>query len=261
MKARIRLADADVAVDLSHAISIARELDFADNSPQHFDAPAATSQPYAAAGFSGSVATGASCNCNVITVIPHCNGTHTECVGHLTREAVDAHRVVPTGLLPALLISVSPVLASDTNETTEPAPQPNDLLITREALESQWPASAFAPQALVLRTDRGARPAAYLTRQAAQLLVERAIDHLVIDLPSIDRDHDAGRLSAHRIFFGLARGENRLSAANRPHATVTELAHIPSTLADGPYLLQLQVPAWRGDAVPSRPLLYAFRQA
>ena len=33
---------------------------------------------------------------------------------------------------------------------------------------------------------------------------------------------------------------------------------MPDRLADGAYLLQLQVPALGGDAVPSRPLLYAL---
>jgi kynurenine formamidase len=98
----------------------------------------------------------------------------------------------------------------------------------------------------------------YLSREAAQLLVERAILHLVIDLPSLDREHDAGRLSAHRAFFGLAPGATALAGATRPDATVTELAFVPDTLADGAYLLELQVPALGGDAVPSRPLLYAL---
>jgi hypothetical protein len=77
-----------------------------------------------------------------------------------------------------------------------------------------------------------------------------------VDLPSIDRAHDEGRLTAHRIFFGLPPGSTALAQATRPHATVTELAYIPDAAPDGPYLLELQVPALGGDAVPSRPLLY-----
>ena len=34
---------------------------------------------------------------------------------------------------------------------------------------------------------------------------------------------------------------------------------MPEALADGAYLLELQVPALGGDAVPSRPLLYALQ--
>ena len=100
----------------------------------------------------------------------------------------------------------------------------------------------------------------YLTQEAAQWLVERGIMHLVVDLPSIDRAHDEGRLTAHRIFFGLPPAVTQLAAATRATATVTELAYIPESVADGPYLLELQVPALGGDAVPSRPLLYRLTE-
>ena len=78
----------------------------------------------------------------------------------------------------------------------------------------------------------------------------------MVDLPSIDRARDEGRLTAHRLFFGLPSGESALARALRPQCTVTELAYIPDEAADGAYFLQLQVPAINGDAVPSRPLLY-----
>jgi arylformamidase len=282
VKAIVRTLARDVTVDLSSPISLALELDFAATEggpsrpePRHFGAPAATSRPYAVPGFSGSVRTGASCNCDVITVIPHCNGTHTECAGHLTSEPLDAYRLVPAGLTEALLLTVAPVSAADERqESTEPTPHAGDRLITRGALERAWaryadPANAISlgtgssrgPQALVIRTRPQASPStAYLSREAALLLVEREIAHLIIDLPSIDREHDEGRLTAHRTFFGLPPGSRDLAQATRRHATVTELADIPDELQDGPYLLAIHVPAWRGDAVPSRPLLYPVQQ-
>ncbi|MBV8805502.1 MAG: cyclase family protein, partial [Sinobacteraceae bacterium] len=132
----------EAVTDLSRPIEIALPLDFSAGQPRHFGAPAATTQPFSVPGFPGSVAQGASCNCNVITLIPHCNGTHTECVGHLTTERLDAHRQVPTGLLPALLITVDPADAKDaTPETTDPTPQTGDKLITRRAIERGWPPS------------------------------------------------------------------------------------------------------------------------
>ena len=87
--------------------------------------------------------------------------------------------------------------------------------------------------------------------------MSRGVLHLVVDVPSIDRAHDEGRLTAHRLFFGLPPAAVQLAAATRPAATITELAFVPDSLADGAYLLELQVPALSGDAVPSRPLLYA----
>ncbi len=89
-------------------------------------------------------------------------------------------------------------------------------------------------------------------------LIEQGIEHLIVDLPSLDRLSDEGRLSAHRLFFGLPAGASELSTAGRAHCTVTELAHVPEAIRDGPYLLELQAPALAGDAVPSRPLLYAI---
>jgi arylformamidase len=210
----------------------------------------------------------------MLTLIPHCNGTHTECVGHLTREPVDAYSIAPFGLLPALLVSVEPSEANASGESTEPTPQPGDFLITKSAILESWTevkANAdalqhFAPLALVLRTlpnspekqhqDYIDQTPPYLSREAASLLVDRGIEHLVVDLPSIDRSHDEGHLTAHRVFFGLPRGSTTLVQANRPRSTVTELAYIPDTAPDGAYLLELQVPALGGDAVPSRPLLY-----
>lgn len=266
MNARLQLDGREVLIDLSRPFDLSLEIDFEGPQVRHFGAPRASTQPYAVAGFSGSVARGASCNCNSITMIPHCNGTHTECAGHLTREPLDAQRIVPRGLLPALLLSVKPVPPGQTSESSDPAPQAEDRLVARSALQAAWPELPFAARALVIRTlpnDAGKRTRdytditpPYLTREAAQFLVERGIEHLAVDLPSIDRSHDEGRLTAHRLFFGLSPGEVALARAMRSQCTITELAYVPDDAADGAYLLQLQVPAINGDAVPSRPLLY-----
>jgi arylformamidase len=271
LRARIEAGGAEVLTDLSRPIVIAIDLDFQSRQPRHFGAPTATSRAFAVPGFSGSVAQGASCNCNVVELIPHCNGTHTECVGHLTTERLDAHRVIPPGLLPALLVTIQPVDAQAQLETTDPAPRHGDTLVTRRALESGWPKGLpFQPQALVIRTlpneadkvrrDYTDSTPPYVSREAAEFLVARGIEHIVCDLPSIDRAHDEGRLTTHRVFFGLPPASRALQDSARPRATVTELAFIPNTVADGPYLLEIQAPAIGGDAVPSRPLLYTVEQ-
>jgi len=151
-----------------------------------------------------------------------------------------------------------------------PPPKAGDRLVTGQAIERSWllngqlepyPTGIFEPRALVIRTSPGVSryPRFILSRAAAELLVERGIEHLVVDLPSIDRPQDEGRLTAHRVFFGLPHESRELAQARRPHSTITELAHIPDEVADGWYLLELQVPALGGDAVPSRPLLYSLQ--
>ena len=199
---RTRVGNREIRVELTRPVSLAIELDFSKEQPRHFGAPQASTRPFAVPGFSGSVEQGASCNCQTLTLIPHCNGTHTECVGHLTREPVDAHRVAPLGFIPAFLVSIEPTNARASGEGTEPAPQPTDFLITRRALETSWlqAAAPFEPRALVIRTlpnttakrhqDYSNQTPPYLSREAASLLVERGIEHLVVDLPSIDRSHD-----------------------------------------------------------------------
>jgi arylformamidase len=267
VQARINICGAEVSTDLLRPTDLALTLDFSGPQPRHFGAPRASSRPFEVPGFKGAVERGASCNCELITLVPHCNGTHTECAGHLTRERLDAYRLAPLGLTPALLVSVTPQAAGP--ESSDPLPQADDRLITRAALTAAWPARLpFAPEALLIRTlpntpdkrvrDYSGQTPAYLSREAAEFIVARGISHLVVDLPSIDRARDEGRLTAHRIFFGLPRAATALEMATRAAATVTELAFFPDTLADGPGLLELQVPALCGDAVPSRPLWYSL---
>lgn len=253
VKAFIAAAGHEWRVDLGRPVDLSIPIDFAGPALRHFGAPAPRVTPYAVEGFTGAVATGASCNCGTITLTPHCNGTHTECVAHLTLEPLDAWRVVPVAPVPALVVSVAPAAAG------------GDLVVTRAALEAAWPGetAAPAPLALILRTAapdaRGAdAPPPYVEANAAEYIVARGIAHLVIDQPSLDRAHDAGRLAAHRVFFGLPPGSRRLADAARPQATLTEYASVPDALADGPCVLAWQVPAIAGDAVPSRPLAYRY---
>lgn len=268
---RLRLGDSGngaLWIDLTAGTSLAVPLDFEGAQPRHFDAPPARSTPYVVGGFNGEVARGASCNCRSVTLVPHCNGTHTEGPGHLTETCPPLHEGLPSQPLPALLLSLAPQPAERCDEDSLPAPQPGDRLLTRAALCQAWPAQLpCAPQVLVLRTlpndaakrhrDHSAANPPYLTRQLAAELVARGIQHLVTDLPSIDRSHDEGRLTAHRVFFGLPAGSRHFADAARPQATITELAFIDDALVDGPGAVQLQVPAWSGDALPSRPLWFA----
>lgn len=268
---RFEAAGSTLIVDFAAPLSIAIPLEFNGPQPGCFDAPAAVSEPFRAGGFVGDTRTGGSCNCEILTVAPHCNGTHTECVGHVTDERIAVTDCVRGGMAPALLVSLNPVAVDSTAEDSDPKPEGGDRLITAESLAAAVaPFPGPPPQAIVIRTLRtaagpptrtysGPAPAAYLSRQAAGWLVERGVQHLVLDLPSADRADDGGRLTAHRVFFGLPAGSRSAGAATRPQASITELAWIPPSIADGWYLLDLQIPAFLADAAPSRPLLYAVR--
>jgi hypothetical protein len=255
-------------VDLGQPIDLAVPLDFAGPQPRFFAGSGARAEPLRAGSFTGSVALGASCNCATYTLAPHCHGTHTECIGHVTSSpdvAVASLTPVPPAL--AVLVSVlpSPLGAAATGEHEAP----DDLVIARHALEhaaSPWRDAPWT--ALVLRTlpnpaskrhrayEGSASPAPYFQSSAVAWLVERGVTSLVVDLPSLDRADDGGALAAHRVFWGLPAGSIDARVATRGHALVTELAYAPDAAPDGLYLLDLQVPAFVADAAPSRPVLY-----
>lgn len=269
--ARLDIEGVVLLADLAAGQSLARALEFHGPQLRCFGAPVASSAPLELEGFSGRVIRGASCNCSVLTLTPHANGTHTESVGHLTVERVDAWSMIPQRLLLAVLVTVEPELAADSREDSEPAPGGSDLLITRARLEEAWPAPPAArinARAAVIRTqpndpgkftEDSADRAPFLSAQAATALVERGIEHLVLDVPSADRASDGGAMTAHRIFFGLPAGSTQLAQAQRRNCTITELAYAGDAITDGWYLLALQTPAIAGDAVPSRPMLYPLR--
>jgi kynurenine formamidase len=93
----------------------------------------------------------------------------------------------------------------------------------------------------------------YLSHQAMQIIVDHGIEHLIVDLPSVDREQDNGKLVAHKTFW---QTENVI----RENATITELAFIPDSVSDGIYLLNLQVLPIHLDVSPSNPVLFALIQ-
>jgi len=142
----------------------------------------------------------------------------------------------------------------------------DDLVVDRDLLETAWDAldrRGLVPRALVLATAPGAARRAqrfsgtnppYLTWDAARWLRSVGIDHVVVDLPSLDREDDGGLLSAHRAFFDLPPGARDVAEVPAPR-TVTELAAIDEHVPVGVYALLLQVAPFVADAAPSRPLL------
>jgi kynurenine formamidase len=259
---------------LGTPVDLAIPLQF-DGGPQpsfFVDGPA-SSQPLRIGGFTGSVANGASCNCAVQTLAPHCHGTHTECVGHVTRSPVTIASLTPVAPSLALVMSVRPSELGNPAAAASPAhAAATDLVIRREALVAAaqpWLDMPFS--AVVIRTlpndasklgraySGSPSPAPYFLPDAMHWLVQRNVTSLVVDLPSLDRADDGGLLAAHRVYWGLPAGSVDAAQAQRGHALVTELAFVPESVADGLYLLDLQVPAFGVDAAPSRPVLYALQ--
>jgi arylformamidase len=259
--------------DLTSPLDLAIALEFDGPQPRFFASEAARAAPLRVGGFTGDVRSGAGCNCSVYTLAPHCHGTHTECVGHVTGDRTYLTDMTPVAPALAVLVTVTPGLLGDSRQDRPEVCDPADLVITREDLAvavSRWVRDPWT--ALVVRTMpndlarrhrqfAGPCPAPYFTPDAMRWTVEHEVTSLVVDLPSLDRADDGGALVAHRVYWGLPRSASDARQARRGRALVTELAYVAETMADGLYLLDLQVPAFAADAAPSRPVLYPIVEA
>jgi hypothetical protein len=96
----------------------------------------------------------------------------------------------------------------------------------------------------------------FFAEEAIKLIVELGFKHLLVDLPSIDRLYDEGKLSNHRLFWNIEHGSFETNAGTRMHSTITELIYVPDSVADGQYLLNLQIAPFESDASPSRPVIF-----
>ena len=177
------------------------------------------------------------------------------------------HALLTDSLIPATLITIAPEPASVSAESYRPALRPADLLITREALQSALAGcdSAFY-SALIIRTmpnEDSKKTAQYgdcippfFSVEAMEYLCALMVKHLLVDMPSIDRMDDDGMLTAHHLFWGVPEGSHTVDPRAASPKTVTELIYVNNTIADGHYLLNLQLAPLVADAAPSRPLLY-----
>jgi arylformamidase len=254
--------------ELHCPFDLAITMEFDGPQPRFFASSGAVAVPLRAGAFTGDVAAGASCMCGVHTLAPHCHGTHTECVGHLTGDGTHVAALTPIPPALAAVVTVRPGPLGLISHDRPRLIAATDLVITRAMLAAAAAAWAGDPwTALVVRTMpnepakthrhyEGPCPAPYFTADAMNWIVERGVTSLVVDLPSLDRAEDGGGLIAHHVYWGLAPGVRDAQLARRGHALVTELAYVPATAADGLYLLDLQVPAFGADAAPSRPVIY-----
>jgi kynurenine formamidase len=89
----------------------------------------------------------------------------------------------------------------------------------------------------------------YLLEEAIAYLNELQVEHLLIDLPSVDKEQDGGKLAAHHAFWQYPHNTQK-------NKTITELIYVPNEVDDGTYLLNLQIAPFENDASPSKPIIY-----
>ena len=209
----------------------------------------------------GSVELGGSVNFTDLALNPHGQGTHTECLGHVTRERVDLSVAEQPGWVLMLLATVEPERQPNGDQTVEaPALRAALAAAGGEHWASQKPAVALrtgaADREARLQRQHSRANSPYWNPEAMEAVVHAGVDWLLVEEPSVDREEDGGALAAHRVFWGLEPGETEVERAQRPQALLTELAFFPGHCPDGWYALNLQLAPLANDAVPSRPVIY-----
>ena len=282
-----------LAVDLARPRDLSLRFELVDEpsssssgTARAFGLPAGTTRAVAVGAFVGDVRRGGSCNCETLVITPHGDGTHTEGVGHLLDERlpvvdlIDARGPAALALIPALLVTVAPRALASVADDVAGNHAPDDRVVDELSLVdaiahamSRAPATmqGWRALALVIRTARGedvrrtrfsGTNPAYLTVDAAELVRTRGFHHVLVDLPSLDREDDGGLLGAHHAFFDVPARLRSLTtlapeaASAVRQRTVTELIAVDSDVVDGLYALSLQLAPLAADAVPSRPLLF-----
>lgn len=251
----------------SDITDISIPLRFNGEQPNAYGVEPAKAGAFEAIGIIGDTRRGGSVNFEQYTFIPHCNGTHTECVGHITDERLSVIDCLKDVLMPAILVSVEPVKRDETVERAASNADDTDLVITRTAIEERLKNfNVDTHHSLIVRTKPNDDSKLtrrygteyippYFTVDAMQLIVEYGFTHLLCDLPSIDRIFDEGKLENHRIFWNVEPGSRSVNAETRINSTITELIYVDNDVADGEYMLNLQIAPFASDCSPSRPIL------
>ena len=202
-------------------------------------------KPFAAGDWVGNVKQGGDVNFNNIHFNPHSHCTHTETVGHISEKIYSIHKELNQFFFMAEVITIPP-------EGLE-----KDFVITKKQL--QYAIGNKKRDAIIIRTlpnlsdkkstDYSNTNPTYILEEAAIYLREKGIKHLLVDMPSVDKEKDGGNLLAHKAFWDYD-GKPRLDA------TITELIYVPNNVDDGTYFLNLMVSPFENDAAPSKPILY-----
>ncbi|RZK06160.1 MAG: cyclase family protein [Flavobacterium sp.] len=244
-------------VDFSKPLDISITLTNTDENPIAWYIEKPVIEPVVFGDWIGKVSEGSSStNFNNILFNPHGHGTHTECLGHITKEFYSINQSLKTFFFLAELVSVEPLI------------QGEDSVITKEQIENAL--NGKKTEAIVIRTlpnenvklskkYSNTNPP-YLDEKASEFIRESGIKHLLIDLPSVDKEHDEGKLLAHKAFWNV-KDVDRLNNDARLDATITEMVFVSDEIQDGSYLLNLQIASFENDASPSKPVLYQILQS
>lgn len=238
-------------VDLDKPIDISIPLRTGKENVNAWYSNPVSIEPVRMGDWIGDVKQGGSVNFRNIMFNPHGNGTHTECVGHISKEDYTINQTLKKFFFIAEVITILP----DELEN-------GDKIITKTHIENCL--GEKRPEAIIIRTldnhiskinkQYSNTNPPYLLEEAAKYIDALGIDHLMIDLPSVDKEADDGKLLAHHAFWQYPHN-------TQLHRTITEMIYVPNTVYDGTYLLNIQIASFENDASPSKPLLFQLNVA
>lgn len=250
MKATIDYNGKDYKIDLAKPIDISIPLKAGMENVNCWYAPFVDISPVKMGDFIGDVTQGGPVNFKNVKLNPHGNGTHTECVGHISPDGDILDKCMEEFFFKAHLVSIYPTLLDN-----------GDKVITLDTIRIMLADldESKLGKALIVRTlpnslDKqthqysGTNPT-YLDHLAMQYIVDLGIEHFLIDLPSVDREEDEGKLLSHRVFW-------KYPYDTRKNCTITELIYVPDSVKDGDYFLNIQITSLQMDASPSKPVLF-----
>ena len=201
----------------------------------------------------GSVKEGGDVNFRDIFFNPHGHGTHTECLGHITEEVYSVNNTLTKYFFKSQVLSIEPKRRENIDGEIDwviTADQLTGINTSTEALVVR-----SLPNELMKTTKQySATNPPYFDIDCVQVLLDAGIEHLLIDLPSVDRENDKGELAFHHKFWEVPNNPN----FNR---TITELIFVSNKISDGEYILNIQMAPFENDASPSRPVLYKIRKS
>ena len=237
-------------VDFSKPLDISMPLSNTENATRAWYQNTLTIEPVVMDEWVGSVNKGASVNFNNIFFNPHAHGTHTECVGHISYENQSINQHLKQFMFFAELITVTPSIIGD------------DKVIVKQSLIDKF-SNDNAVEACVIRTfpnsdiklhhNYSNTNPTYINVDAIEYLNSKNIQHLLLDLPSVDREQDGGALAAHKAFWCYP---NNIQFQK----TITEMIYVNNNIVDGLYLLNIQIAPFENDASPSKPILYSLAE-
>lgn len=246
MIATIKYNLKEYSIDLSKPIDISIPINISKQNINAWYLEEPEISPVSTDDWIGSVAAGSAVNFNNITFNPHAHITHTECVGHITKEVHSINKKLQQFFFLAEVVTITPEKKAN-----------GDQVITLQQLQKALKNKTC--EAIVIRTLPNSEKKTsarysntnppYMLEEAAVYLHKVGVKHLLIDLPSVDKEKDEGKLLAHNAFWNT-KGIIRFDA------TITEFIYVPGIIKDGTYFLNLMVAPFENDASPSKPILY-----